>query len=174
MRADWPRTRKRQTRGARDASPRPSARDAALFHTLKTSLTVSVYSWLQGRDASESMEVLSTLTIGNNVLRARVQGTQEQLVVTIATGRLVVRPQQRTALGKREGKEPASASGRFLELSIKSRPSISVVRPSHGRHNFGFQSCGSEKESSGSARRESCVIRLNWEEAIDVEFSQRG
>jgi hypothetical protein len=50
------------------------------------------------------MEVLSTLTIGNNVLRARVQGTQEQLVVTIATGRLVVRPQQRTALGKREGK----------------------------------------------------------------------
>jgi len=32
------------------------------------------------------MEALSTLTIGNNVLRARVQGAQEQLVVAIATG----------------------------------------------------------------------------------------
>ena len=72
--------------GARDPRPRPSVRDAALFHTRQTSSTVSVSSWLQGRDASESMEALSTLTIGNNVLRARVQGAQEQLVVAIVTG----------------------------------------------------------------------------------------
>jgi len=31
------------------------------------------------------MEALSTLTIGNNVLRVRVQGAQERLVAAIAT-----------------------------------------------------------------------------------------
>ena len=79
--------KKRETRGARDPSPWPSARDAALFHTVQTSLTVSVYSWLQGRDASESMEVLSTLMIGNNVMRVAAQGTQERLVAGVATAR---------------------------------------------------------------------------------------
>jgi hypothetical protein len=40
------------------------------------------------------MEALSALTIGNNVLRARVRvrGAQERLVAVIATRRLVVRP----------------------------------------------------------------------------------
>jgi len=44
-----------------------------------------VHRLSQGRDASESMEALSTLTIGNNVLRVRVQGAQERLVAAIAT-----------------------------------------------------------------------------------------
>jgi len=64
----------RRTSGSTSPSPWPCARAAALFHTLQTSLTVSVHRWSQGRDASESMEALSTLTTGNNVLRVRTQG----------------------------------------------------------------------------------------------------
>src|SRR5712691_2560635 len=70
---------------ARDPSPWQCARAAALFHTLQTSLTVSVHRWSQERDASESMEALSTLTIGNNALRVRAQGAQERIVAVNAT-----------------------------------------------------------------------------------------
>jgi hypothetical protein len=79
--------KKRETAMRREPSPWPSVRDAVLFHTLQTSSTVSVDRWSQGRDASESMEVLSTLMIGNNVMRVAAQGTQERLVAGVATAR---------------------------------------------------------------------------------------
>jgi hypothetical protein len=41
--------------------------------------------WLQGSDALESTEVLSTLMIGNNVMRVQVQEAPERLVADIAT-----------------------------------------------------------------------------------------
>src|SRR5712691_9977961 len=77
--------KKGEPTGARDPSPWPCARAAALFHTLQTSLTVSVHRWSLGRDASESMEALLTLTTGNNVLRVRTQGAQERIVAASAT-----------------------------------------------------------------------------------------
>jgi len=51
----------------------------------QTSSTVNVQRWSQGRDASESMEALSTLTIGKYVLRVRVQGPRERRDAAIAT-----------------------------------------------------------------------------------------
>ena len=60
--------------GARNLSLLPCARAVVGFHTPQTKSTVSVRSGLRERGASESMEVPSTLTIGSNVQRARVQG----------------------------------------------------------------------------------------------------
>ena len=60
--------------GARDACLLPCAHAAVGFHMPQIKSTVSVHNGLRARDASESMEVLSTLTIGSNVKRARVQG----------------------------------------------------------------------------------------------------
>src|SRR5260370_35138674 len=77
--------KKRELARAQDPSLWPCARCVALFHTLQTSLTVSVTRRSQGRDVSESMEALSTPTIGNNVRRVRAQGAQERLVAAIAT-----------------------------------------------------------------------------------------
>ncbi|SRR5712691_6662353 len=77
--------KKRELAKARDPSPWPCAHAAALFHTLRTSLTVNVNRWSQERDASESMEAHSTLTTGNNVLRVRARGAQERIVAAIAT-----------------------------------------------------------------------------------------
>src|SRR2546427_12444214 len=77
--------KKGEPAGARDPSPWPCARAAAQFHTLQTSLTVSVHRRSRGRDASESMEALSTLAIGNNVQRVQAQGAQERLVAANAT-----------------------------------------------------------------------------------------
>ena len=71
--------------GARDPSLLPCARAVAGFHTPRTKSTVSARSGLRERDASESMEVLSTLTIGSNVQRVRVQGTEERVVADLAT-----------------------------------------------------------------------------------------
>lgn len=71
--------------GARDPSLLPCARAVVGFHTPQTKSTVSARSGLRERDASESMEVLSTLTIGSNVQRARVQGTEERVVADLAT-----------------------------------------------------------------------------------------
>jgi hypothetical protein len=71
--------------GARDPSLLPCARAVVGFHTPQTKSTVSARSGLRERDASESMEVLSPLTIGSNALRARVQGTEERVVADLAT-----------------------------------------------------------------------------------------
>src|SRR6266446_2119327 len=80
-----PKNRNGKPARARDPSPWPCARVAAQFHTLQTSLTVSVHRRSWGRDASESMEAHSTLTIGNSVHRVQAQGAQEQLVAANAT-----------------------------------------------------------------------------------------
>jgi hypothetical protein len=76
---------KKEPVGARDRSLLPCAHAVVVFHTPQTKSTVSALSGLRERDASESMEVLSTLTIGNNVQRARVQGGQERVVADVAT-----------------------------------------------------------------------------------------
>lgn len=76
--------KKREPTLARGPNPWPSAHDAALFHTLRTSLTVSADRWSQENAASESMEAPSTPKIGDNALRVRVQGAKGRLVVAIA------------------------------------------------------------------------------------------
>ena len=51
---------------------------------------------------SASMEALSTLTIGNNVMRVRVQGTQERPVAAVVTAQAGCTPATGEALGDRE------------------------------------------------------------------------
>jgi len=72
---------------ARTRNPGPwlCARAAALFPMLRTSLTANVRRQSQGNGALESMEALSTPTIGTNVLRARAQGSPKRLVAAFAT-----------------------------------------------------------------------------------------
>ncbi len=54
--------------------PNKDRTDMKGFHTPQTKLTASAHNGLRERDASESMEVLSTQTIGSSAQRARVQG----------------------------------------------------------------------------------------------------
>jgi hypothetical protein len=48
------------------------------------------------------MEALSTLTIGNNAMRVRVQGTQERSVAAVVTAQAGCTPVQGEALGECE------------------------------------------------------------------------
>jgi hypothetical protein len=93
-------------------SPWPSARDAELFHTLQTSSTDSVDRWSQGRDASESMGALSTLTIGNNVIRVLWPGAKERLVAAAATARAGCTPAKKDEARNACGKDPPFAGTR--------------------------------------------------------------
>jgi len=117
-----PKNKKGKPTQARSPGPWPFARAAALFPTPLHSLTASVHRWSQGRDASESMGALSTLTIGSSALHARVRGAKERLAAAHATAQAGCTPAARdSAPGRTRGNHKGQALSDGIRFALAFR-----------------------------------------------------